>query len=174
MGSPSSNKLLNEAHLPCNHCDQLFATQHDLNAHNLECHLMRNTAEEESYVEGDIQSEQFHYADQTDILQIADTNINDTVESGTNEKEISYDSSNYNEFTHVISSDEETGENEIQTDTIKEFPFPKCTQPFLSTEELCTHYQQHLQKPEFSCHICGKSFELKFSLNRHLIKHKTQ
>ncbi|CAD6991978.1 unnamed protein product [Ceratitis capitata] len=174
VGSPSSNKLLNEAHLPCNHCDQLFATQHDLNAHNLECHLMRNTAEEESYVEGDIQSEQFHYADQTDILQIADTNINDTVESGTNEKEISYDSSNYNEFTHVISSDEETGENEIQTDTIKEFPFPKCTQPFLSTEELCTHYQQHLQKPEFSCHICGKSFELKFSLNRHLIKHKTQ
>ncbi|XP_018797790.1 PREDICTED: zinc finger protein 699 [Bactrocera latifrons] len=159
-----------EQSLSCSQCSQLYPTQYQLNTHKLLCHFKENTSDDDSF-NTELQSEQFHYSDRQD-LAIPITNIgnaNEVIEETRVHIESSYSSSIDNDFAQVISSDDESGDSESQS---KEIVYPKNTQPFSNTDQLCTHYQQHLKKSELSCHICGKSFELKFSLNRHLKKHK--
>ncbi|XP_054725437.1 oocyte zinc finger protein XlCOF6 [Anastrepha obliqua] len=168
------NKLLAEQSSSCSQCNQFYATQYELNAHKLQCHLMPNTFDTESYASSDLQSEQFHYQDSADILQVPTTNLPITNKgTGVNEAN-SYTSCNDDAVTQIISSDEETCDSDSYSAASKDFACPKCTQTFSSTEQLCAHYQQHVEKSGFNCQICGKSFELKFSLNRHLKKHNSQ
>lgn len=157
--------------LSCSQCSQLYSSQYQLNTHKLLCHFKENTSDVDSLGNVELQSEQFHYSDRKDLaIPITNLdNINEVIEETTVHEESSYNSINNNAFTQVISSDEEYGESESQSKDV----YSKCTQPFSNTEQLCTHYSQHLKKSELSCHICGKSFELKFSLNRHLKKHKS-
>ncbi|XP_075145693.1 enhancer of variegation 3-9 [Haematobia irritans] len=58
------------------------------------------------------------------------------------------------------------------------FACAKCPDKFATVEELQTHFQQHKEqvaksptKSSFKCDLCGKKFDLKFSLNRHMKKH---
>lgn len=66
---------------------------------------------------------------------------------------------------------------------LKPFACAKCAETFVSIEQLRQHHEQHLaasiegqqttpNKLKFKCNLCGKSFDLKFSLNRHVKKHK--
>lgn len=55
---------------------------------------------------------------------------------------------------------------------ITTFECAKCADTFDNVEKLRVHHDEmHSKKPNFSCDICGKEFELKFSLNRHVKKH---
>ncbi|XP_011176504.1 zinc finger protein 184 [Zeugodacus cucurbitae] len=166
----SPSKLLKEEQLlSCSQCSQLYPTQYQLNTHKLLCHFKENSSDVDSFCNAELQNEQFHYSDRKDpAIPISNLdNVNELIEETEVHLESSYNSSNNNDFTQVISSDEETDESNTQS---KDIACPKFTQPFLNTEQLFSHYQQHM-KSELSCHICGKSFELKFSLNRHLKKH---
>lgn len=160
-----------EQPLSCSQCSQLYTTQYQLNTHKLLCHFKGNTSDGDSFCNAELQSEQFHYSDIKD-LAIPITNLvnsKEVIEDTQIHVESSYSSGINNDFTQVISSDEESGESKSQSKVV----YPKGSKPFSNPEQLCTHYQQQLKKSELSCHICGKSFELKFSLNRHLKKHKS-
>ncbi|KAM7363133.1 enhancer of variegation 3-9 [Cochliomyia hominivorax] len=95
--------------------------------------------------------------------------------------------------------DEETNDSESEDDTISTVVTPafveenintfacaKCSETFVTIEQLRQHYEKHLAaavqeqehkkltptKSQFKCNLCGKCFDLKFSLNRHVKKHK--
>ncbi|XP_036321911.1 oocyte zinc finger protein XlCOF6 [Rhagoletis pomonella] len=173
LENAQKNSLTEEQHLSCDQCDRRCSTEHELKAHKLQCSLIQNTTDTEACANTDIQDEQFHYQDSTEVLQMPITNLQTSSQNTGVNEENSYSSKNNNSMTQVISSDEETCESEKNSRALEEFTCPKCTQTFSSTETLCSHYEIHLEKPGFSCHICGKSFELKFTLNRHLKKHKS-
>lgn len=67
---------------------------------------------------------------------------------------------------------------------INTFACAKCSETFAAIEQLREHHEQHLSAEQnepktspielkkFQCNFCGKIFDLKFRLNRHLHKHK--
>ncbi|XP_013106085.2 zinc finger and BTB domain-containing protein 41 [Stomoxys calcitrans] len=66
-----------------------------------------------------------------------------------------------------------------QHQILKPFACANCTDTFATVEELLTHSQKHPKeqignspaKSKFHCDTCGKQFDLKFSLNRHMKRH---
>lgn len=84
--------------------------------------------------------------------------------------------------TEESSNDTISLEDNESTD-LKPFTCAKCPETFASIEQLRQHYEQHIaashhqqhkspNKLKFKCNLCSKSFDLKFSLNRHVKKHK--
>ncbi|XP_037821383.1 zinc finger protein 33A [Lucilia sericata] len=92
-----------------------------------------------------------------------------------------------NNDEHATNSAEETLANVPPAhieNSFNTFACAKCSETFATIEQLRQHYDQHLAteqqqspkttptKSQFKCNLCGKSFDLKFSLNRHVKKHK--
>lgn len=100
-----------------------------------------------------------------------------------NTKPVSNTSSKEEESDSAESTDETNSNLSTYIDgSFNTFACAKCLETFVTIEQLRQHHEQHLtagqQKQEtstklkFKCNICGKSFDLKFSLNRHVKKHK--
>ncbi|XP_067641367.1 oocyte zinc finger protein XlCOF6 [Eurosta solidaginis] len=181
--SDNLQKAEKEEPLACSICNQLSPNELELNAHMLQCHVIQNVTETETFdaAEPETETHQFNYQDAT-VLQTSVTNldiIKQDITTEVNDSNLmliqqhqqtkSFNSNNNKEVTQVISSDEEAGG---KSGSLKEYACPKCPQKFTSTADLCCHFQDHLEKSEFGCYLCGKSFKIKFSLNRHLKRHK--
>lgn len=74
-----------------------------------------------------------------------------------------------------VEGNEDLNGNTSEIDQLRQFQHFKCAQcsdTFDNVDGLMKHHEvMHSRKAVFTCHICGKVYELKFSLNRHLKKH---